>query len=186
MKDEIREQLKYCKLSGIKEYYDQILKEAQEKNWDHETFFENLIQCEVITRGNNRFQRLINKANFPNIKTIDQFDFSQAPYLSKKEISKLSECEFIEEKTNLLFLGSPGAGKTHISIGLGVEACKKGKTVSFFTAANLGNILVEMQQEQQLTKFLKKLSKVDLLILDEVGYIQLSNQVTQLMFQIFS
>lgn len=186
MKDKLKNQLKFCRLSGINENYDNILKEAQENNWDLENFFETLIEHEVIVRENNRFQRLLRQAKFPNLKTIDQFKFSEAPYLSKKEILDLLDCQFIEDKTNLLFLGSPGAGKTHISISIGVEACKQGKSVGFFTAANLGNQLIEMQEEQQLNKFLKKLNKVDLLIIDELGYVKLSNQATQLMFQIFS
>ena len=98
----------------------------------------------------------------------------------------LFDGKYIDEKVNLLFLGSPGTGKTHISLSLAVEACKQGKSVAFYTAANLGNIVVEMQENNQLNKFLKKLRKVDLLLIDELGYVKLSNQTTQLMFQIFS
>jgi len=186
MNKELREKLKYCRLAGIVEMYDELVKESAENGWDNETFFEKLVECEVVSRENNRFERLVNKARFPNLKTIDQFDFSQAPYISRKEILELCECKFIDEKTNIIFLGSPGAGKTHITISIGIEACKRGKSVIFFTAANLGNQLVEMQEEQELGRFLTKISKVDLLIIDELGYVQLSDRVTQLMFQIFS
>ena len=186
MKDKLKEQLKFCRLSGMIEHYDDLLKEAEEKKWSNESFLETLVEYEVIVRENNRFQRLLRQAKFPTLKTIDQFNFSDAPYLSRKEILDFFECQFIEEKTNLLFLGAPGAGKTHIAISIGVEACKQGKSVGFFTAANLGNQLVDMQEEHQLIKFLKKLNKLDLLIIDELGYVKLSNQTTQLMFQIFS
>lgn len=186
MKDKLKEQLKFCRLSGIVEHYDDILKESHENNWTNEQFFDTLIEYEVLVRENNRFQRLLRQAKFPNLKTIDQFDFSKAPYLSKTQILNFFSCQFIENNTNLLFLGAPGTGKSHISVSIGVEACKQGKSVGFFTAANLGNQLVEMQEEQQLNKFLKKLSKLDLLIIDELGYVKLSNQATQLMFQIFS
>ena len=184
MKETLKDKLKFCRLSGIIENYDNIFKEAQENNWSNEAFFENLIEYEVIVRENNRFQRLLRQAKFPNLKTIDQFEFSAAPYLSKTEILNLFDCQFIEDNTNLLFLGAPGTGKSHISVSIGVEACKQGKSVGFFTAANLGNQLVEMQEEQLLNKFLKKLNKFDLLIIDELGYVILSNQATQLMFQI--
>jgi DNA replication protein DnaC len=186
MNEKLRNQLKFCRLSGIIEHYDNVFKEAQENNWSNESFFETLIEYEVIVRENNRFQKLLRQAKFPNLKTIDQFEFSQAPYLSKKEILNLFDCQFIDDNTNLLFLGAPGTGKSHISISIGIEACKQGKSVGFFTAANLGNQLLEMQEEQQLNKFLKKINKLELLIIDELGYVKLSNQATQLMFQIFS
>ena len=155
MKEILKDKLKFCRLSGIIENYDNIFKEAQENDWNNETFFENLIEYEVIVRENNRFERLLRQAKFSNLKTIDQFEFSAAPYLSKTEILNLFDCQFIEDNTNLLFLGAPGTGKSHISVSIGVEACKQGKSVGFFTAANLGNQLVEMQEEQLLNKFLK-------------------------------
>jgi DNA replication protein DnaC len=130
--------------------------------------------------------KLVLTAKFPTLKTIDQFDFPQAPYLSKKEVMALFDGQFIDDRTNLLFLGAPGTGKSHIATSLGVEACQQGKSVAFYTAANLGNMLVEMQDENQLSKFMSKLKKVELLIIDELGYVELSHQTTQLMFQVFS
>jgi len=186
MNDVLERQIKFCRLPGILDCYNRVLEEAKDKQWDYETFFSHLIEYEVITRENNRFDRLIRKARFTNLKTIDQFNFSEAPFLSKKKIMELYECKFIENRTNVLFLGAPGTGKSHLMTSIAIEACRQGKTVGFYTAAGLGNQLIEMQEEQQLIKFLKKISKLDLLLIDELGFVELSNQATQLMFQIFS
>jgi DNA replication protein DnaC len=186
MIDSLKTKLKLCRLSGINEHYDRIVREADEKGWTFDAFFEALLDHEIAAREDSRFQRLLKQAKFPTLKTIEQFDFSQAPYLSKKEVTDLLGGQFIEERTNLLFLGAPGTGKSHIATSLGVEACKRGKSVAFYTAANLGNLLVEMQDEQQLGKFMSKLKKAELLIIDELGYVELSRQTTQLMFQVFS
>jgi DNA replication protein DnaC len=186
MDDKLREQLKFCRLPGIVECYDDILREARDNSWNHEQFFSDLVEYEVIMRENNRFNRLFKQAKFPNLKTIEQFNFSEAPFLSKTEVMELFSCKFIDQNTNVLFLGSPGTGKSHLLISIGIEACRQGKTVGFFTAAGLCNQLIEMQEEQQLLKFLKKINKLDLLLIDELGFVELSNQATQLMFQIFS
>ncbi|HZK28013.1 MAG TPA: IS21-like element helper ATPase IstB [Thermoclostridium sp.] len=186
MTDELKAKLKLCRLSGVSEHYEHIINEAKEKDWTYDFFLEALLDQEIIVRENSRFQRLIKQAKFPTLKTIEQFDFSKAPYLSKKEITDLLDNQYIEDKTNLLFLGAPGTGKSHIATSLGIEACRSGKSVAFYTAANLGNILIEMQDEYQLGKFLDKLKKVDIIIIDELGYVELSRQTTHLMFQIFS
>jgi DNA replication protein DnaC len=186
MTDMLKTKLKACRLSGIGEHYDRIVREANERGWSYDSFLEALLDCEIVTRENSRFQRLLKQAKFPTLKTIDQFDFPQAPYLSKREVMDLFDGQFIDDRANLLFLGAPGTGKSHIATSLGVEACRQGKSVAFYTAANLGNLLVEMQDENQLNKFMSKLKKVQLLIIDELGYVELSHQTTQLMFQIFS
>lgn len=186
MTDRLKAKLKFCRLSGISEHYDRIVSQANERGWSYDSFMEELLDQEIATRVNSRFQRLLKQAKFPTLKTIEQFDFSQAPYLSKKEVMGLLDGQFIQDRTNLLFLGAPGTGKSHIATSLGVEACRQGKSVAFYTAANLGNLLVEMQDENQLSKFMNKLKKVELLIIDELGYVELSRQTTQLMFQIFS
>jgi len=184
--NELAEKLAYCKLSGMAKNFERLEKEAIDNGYTPLEFFEALLDEEMVTRENNRFNRLLKGAKFPIIKTIDQFDFSKAPFLKKTEILEIFNLEFIKDNQNLIFIGAPGTGKSHLSISLGIEACKKGQTVSFFSAATLGNMLIEMQETLALSKFLDKLRKVDLLIIDELGYVSLSNKTTQLLFQIFS
>lgn len=186
MTEELQEKLRFCRLPGIQESYHRVTQEAREQGWSLEKYFETLIDEEVLNRENHRFNRLLKKAKFPTHKTMDQFDFSKAPYLKRSDIMDLYTCQFIDSYTNIVFLGSPGTGKSHISTAIGIEACRQGRSVAFYTAATLGNTLLEMQEEKQLTKFLEKLKKISLLIIDELGYVKISNTTSQLMFQIFS
>lgn len=186
LKEELFEKLKYCKLSGMIDSIDRIYKEVLDNNLNHLQFFEMLLDEEVISRENRRYERLLKKASFPTIKTIDTFEFAQAPYLNKKEIMDLLTLDFIDENKNIIFVGDQGTGKTHLVTSIGIEACKQGKSVLFFTAASLGNKLIEMQEELILNKFIDRIKKVDLLILDELGFVTLSNRTTQLLFQVFS
>lgn len=186
MTHQLMTKLKLCKLAAVRSHFDRIQQEAESQQWSYERFLEALVDEEILLRENRRFLRLLRRARFPIEKTIEQFDFSQAPYLSKKEVMELLECSFVDQKDNLILVGAPGTGKTHISIALGIEACKRGKKVMFFTAANLGNRLVEMQDERHLTDFLGRLRDVNLLIIDELGYVELSDRTTQLIFQVFS
>lgn len=186
MNDLLQEKLTLCKLAGISKCYDKIIKQANEQGWSYEQFFDILLDEELISRENNRFSRLCKKANFPVVKTMDEFSFLEAPFIPKDKILKLVDCSFIKEHTNLILIGGSGVGKTHLSTALGVEACKHGFSVAFFTAASLGNKLVEMQEGLALSRFIEKLKKIDLIIIDELGYVELSADTTQLMFQIFS
>ena len=186
MKEELYKKLKYCKLSGIIESFEKIYEETRTQELSHLEFLDKLLDEEVIARENNRYKRLLKKANFPTIKTIDTFNFTKAPFLNKKEIMDLLNLKFIEENQNIIFIGDQGTGKSHLQTAIGIEACKAGKSVLFFTAASLGNKLIEMQDQLTLSKFMEKLKKVDLLILDELGFVSLSRQSTQLLFQVFS
>lgn len=186
LREELFNKLKYCKLSGIIDSFDGIYNEVLDKEISHLEFLEMLLDEEVINRENNRYNRLLKTACFPTIKTIDSFDFSKAPFINKKEIMDLLNLDFLSDNQNIVFIGNQGTGKSHIITSIGVEACKQGKSVLFFTAASLGNKLIEMQDRLYLNKFVEKLKKVDLLIIDELGYVSLSQQSTQLLFQVFS
>lgn len=186
LREELFNKLKYCKLSGIIDSFDGIYNEVLDKEVGHLEFLEMLLDEEVIHRENNRYNRLLKTACFPTIKTIDSFDFSKAPFINKKEIMDLLNLDFLSDNQNIVFIGNQGTGKSHIITSIGVEACKQGKSVLFFTAASLGNKLIEMQDHLYLNKFVEKLKKVDLLIIDELGYVSLSHQSTQLLFQVFS
>lgn len=186
LREELFNKLKYCKLSGMIDVFDRVLEEALDKELNHLEFFEMLLDEEVINRENRRYNRLLKNACFPTIKTIDTFDFSKAPFLNKKEIMELFTLDFLNDNQNIIFIGDQGTGKTHIVTSIGVETCKQGKSVLFFTAASLGNKLIEMQEQLALGKFIEKLRKIDLLIIDELGYVSLSHRSTQLLFQVFS
>lgn len=186
LREELFNKLKYCKLSGMIDVFDRVLEEALDKELNHLEFFEMLLDEEVINRENRRYNRLLKNACFPTIKTIDTFDFSKAPFLNKKEIMELFTLDFLNDNQNIIFIGDQGTGKTHIVTSIGVETCKQGKSVLFFTAASLGNKLIEMQEQLALGKFIEKLRKVDLLIIDELGYVSLFHRSTQLLFQVFS
>lgn len=186
LREELFNKLKYCKLSGMIDVFDRVLEEALDKELNHLEFFEMLLDEKVINRENRRYNRLLKNACFPTIKTIDTFDFSKAPFLNKKEIMELFTLDFLNDNQNIIFIGDQGTGKTHIVTSIGVETCKQGKSVLFFTAASLGNKLIEMQEQLALGKFIEKLRKVDLLIIDELGYVSLFHRSTQLLFQVFS
>lgn len=104
--------------------FERLEKEAIDNGYTPLEFFEALLDEEMVTRENNRFNRLLKGAKFPIIKTIDQFDFSKAPFLKKTEILEIFNLEFIKDNQNLIFIGAPGTGKSHLSISLGIEACK--------------------------------------------------------------
>ena len=177
---------KQCKLAGLYKELPVIAEEARKNSWSYEEFLWHLFDVEILHRKNSRYKKLLRQARLPQIKTLDQFRFQRAPFLSRVEIQSIHELDFISEAKNILFLGGQGLGKTHLLLSLAHESCLQGYTTLFITAAQLGNQLVESQSEKQLQKFLAKLRKIQVLCIDELGYVQLSEVTTQLMFQVIS
>ncbi|WP_269467054.1 MULTISPECIES: ATP-binding protein [Brevibacillus] len=140
------------------------------------------MEQEVLQRDANQIASRTKQAKFPTIKTIDQYDFSVMPALNKPKVLQLSRCEYIEKAENVIFIGNSGTGKTHLSISLGMEACRHGYTVQFWTAAKPCNELMEAQSERRLLQLEKQWLKVDLAILDEVGFVPLVKQVLSYYF----
>lgn len=120
-------------------------------------------------------ERRIKSAEFPLIKTLDEFDFTQLKYVKLEVIKQLSGCEYIEKHENIIMLGNLGTEKTHLSVALGIMACTKGCKVKFTTAITLVNQLIEFQQAYKLNKILKQLQKTDLLIIDDLSYLSFAD-----------
>ena len=120
------------------------------------------------------------------MKTLETTDLSKWPRLSAMQLREYAQGDYIRRQENLILLGKHGSGKTHAAIALGVEACRRGYRTGFYTAADLVNTLVEAQDEKQLKRFLHRLKKYQLLILDELGYLPLSRPGAQLLFQVFA
>lgn len=178
--------LKRLKLPTIRRQYATVARDATEHNRTYEEFLLALLEQEIQQRDTNMIQQRIRRAGFLQVKTLDTFDFMAIPSLNKAKVLALSQCEFVRRKENVLLVGNPGTGKSHIATALGVAACRAGYRVRFWRAATLVNELIAAQQEHRLGKLEKAFQRVDLVILDELGFIPLQRQAAELMFQFLS
>jgi DNA replication protein DnaC len=115
---------------------------------------------------------------------MDELDVSRFEHMDEAFIKELSSCDFVTKKQNIVMIGNPGTGKTHLSIALGVKACMQGMNVKFYTAANLSNELIEAQDNHRLVRLEKQISKADLLILDELSYLTFNRHQSELLFKV--
>ncbi len=143
-----------------------------------------LVQTQVADSRRKRVEAVISTAHFPSRKTFDSFDFSFQPELNRSEVMDLGNLRFMEDGSNVLFLGMPGVGKTHLAIATGMEAASQGKTVYFTTCHELLTNLRRAQRENRLEYRLRNYASYSLLIIDEVGYLPLDREAGNLMFQL--
>ena len=166
----IKARLREFKLSGIYNSYEERIKYATDKSLSYEEFLEMLLEDEVNNRADNSYKKRYSKAKFPYSKNIEDFDFSFQPSIDKRVINDICTCQFVKDRRNVVFIGSPGTGKTHISIGIGIKAVLKGYKV-LFTQVNemLQNLYFSKADNSYYGKLNYYLSP-DLLILDELGF----------------
>jgi DNA replication protein DnaC len=182
----LRANLKQLRLPAIGAEFAKLAREATEANEDYEQYLLRLTELEIAARTSNAVQARIRAAGFPAIKDFDTFDFTAVPSLSKPKVLELARGEWIEQRSNTCFIGSPGTGKTHLAIALGLAACRRGTRVRFFTAAALVTRLEEAQKQYQLERLLSQLDRIELLICDELGYLSFSRGGAELLFQVFA
>jgi DNA replication protein DnaC len=178
--------LKKLRLPSILRQYRKLATQAAQQNWTHEQFLQAAVEQEVQSQEENAYKQRLKLARFPAQKTLAQFDFSTMPSLNKPLILKLAQGDYLSKAENVVLLGNSGTGKTHLAIALGMEACTQGKRVGFFTAAELVNQLLEAQSQYQLSRLEARLQKLDLLIIDELGYLALDDNGGKLLFSIFA
>jgi DNA replication protein DnaC len=175
---------KQLKLPTFTQYTSIIRR--MDSNMGYEEFLIELMKKEVASRQENQQKRRIRNAGFPYLKTLDEFDYTRLKYVKQAFIWELATCDFISKRQNIVMIGNTGTGKTHISIGLGLRACKEGYSVRFYTAANLITELTEAQEYRRLLKLERQLEKVDLLILDELSYLCFNRNQADLLFRVIS
>ena len=178
--------LKQLKLPTVLREYDKVARECAREGVDHPRYLLRLIELELIDRERRTIERRIKAARFPAVKSFDTFDFTAVPSLSKMLVLELARCEFILRRENVIALGNSGTGKSHVALALGLAACQKGFTVAFTTAAALVHQLMEARDERRLLKLQRDLQTVQLLIVDELGYVPLSPTGAELLFEVFS
>ncbi|MHB8927775.1 MAG: IS21-like element helper ATPase IstB [Bacillota bacterium] len=178
--------LKRLKLPSIRRQYATVARDAIDHNRTYEEFLLALLEQEVQQRDTNMMRERMRRAGFPEVKTLDSFDFTAIPSLNKPKVLALGQCEFIRRKENVLLIGNPGTGKTHIATALGVQACRAGHRVRFWRTSTLVNELIAAQQEYRLGRFEKAFQRADVIIVDELGFIPLERHAAELLFQLLA
>lgn len=175
---------KQLRVPSFNRYADIIKQLNTEQGYDD--FLVALMRQELDARQESNRQRKIRVANFPYIKTIDELDCSRFEHITGAFIQELASCDFVTKHQNIVMIGNPGTGKTHLSIALGVKACMQGMNVKFFTAANLSNELIEAQDNHKLIKLERQISKADVLIIDELSYLTFNRHQSELLFKVIA
>jgi DNA replication protein DnaC len=184
--DDLLKQLLYLKLPYIRENYETVAQLAARKQWTHIHYLSELINQESELRKDRTIQRRIQTARFPVVKTLDEFNWSWPKKINRAQVQNLFRLKFIEDKSNVVFIGGVGLGKTHLATALGYQACLKGHTVLFASAIDTINNLISAQHAERLKQELKKYLKPSLIILDELGYLPIDKNGADLLFQIIS
>ena len=183
---ELQANLRMLKLSTMARDLESFVRQARESGIGYDEFLLNLIAAELQARSESRLNRRIRESKFPLLKPIETFDLTATPELDIRLFRELAEGGFIKEHKNVILLGRSGAGKTHMSIALGIEACRNNFRTRFVTCYGLINELIEARQERTLQRLLQRYARYDLLILDELGYVPFSKEGSELLFQVLA
>jgi DNA replication protein DnaC len=178
--------LRELNLMNMARHIETHLRQARDDGADYAQFLVELTDMELHTRAEHREQRRIKEARFPLIKSLELFDFESAPTLDRRLVLELVEGEYLAGHRNIILLGKSGTGKTHLATALGIEACRRNHRVRFITGCALANELIEARGEKELGRIIGRYAHLDLLILDELGYVPFSKEGAELLFQILA
>ena len=181
MPEQIETMMRQVKLGGMAKGWRAV------QFQDTEQYVTELLKLELQEREANRINRMVKTAGFRVLKTLDDFVWTPAIELPAGLTQEyMTSLDFLAPRENLIFMGAVGTGKTHLATAIALKACQEGRSVRFFTAASLANILLEKNAKGQLNGFLAGLKKVELIVIDEVGFVPLHKDAAELLFQVIS
>ena len=178
--------LKSLKLPSILREYAAMAQVCAKDRSDYPEYLLRLTERELLDREQRAAQRRIRDARFPVIKTLESFDFAAQPSINQALIRELMSGQYLQNKENVLLIGNPGTGKSHLASALGHSACAQGYRVRFYTTTGLVTELLEQREERNLQRLLRQLQRQHLLILDELGYVPFSKPGAELLFDVVS
>ena len=182
----IKEASNILKLSYLRESYEDLIEESSNLNLSNEDFLKLFLEREVERRKNNGIARRIRNAKFINKKFLEDFDKTKYSLELNKKFEYLETLKFIDNKENIIMIGTPGCGKTHYATALGIKACMTGKNLLFTSVPNLVIELQEAMSKNQITNYKRKFEKYDLVILDELGYVSFDKTGCEILFNLLS
>lgn len=174
------------KLPYLREHHEVLIAEAKQLKMGYDEFLINYFKLEYENRKENSIQRKIREAKFHYQKYLENFKRDHLPLNTRNKISELESLSFIDNKENIILIGNPGVGKSHLAIGLGIKACLEGKNVLFISVPNLIIELREAMSQNQINTYKRKFEKYDLTILDELGYISFDKEGSEILFNLLS
>lgn len=178
--------VRVLKTPTIGRCWEELANQARDENWSHEEYLAALLQRQVADRESAGTTMRIRTAHFPQVKTLEEFNLDHLPSLRRDLLAHLATSTFVAKTENVILLGPPGIGKTHLAIGLGVKATQSGYSVLFDTATNWIARLAAAHHTGQLEAELKKIRRYKLIIIDEVGYIPFDHDAANLFFQLIA
>lgn len=178
--------LKCLRLPTMLSEYSKVAKQCAHDNATYEGFLEELTGLETSQRESKSINRRITKAKLPAMKELADFDFLAVPKLNKSKVIELSSCRYVHDMTNIVFVGPPGVGKTHLAISLALCACRNGLSARFYTAAQIVNTYREAREQKAVMRLEASLQRLDMIIIDELGYLPIDRMGAESLFGFFS
>jgi DNA replication protein DnaC len=184
--DLVRQSTRSLMMPGVARAFEALGRQAREEKWSFEDYLHEVLSVEIASRRDSAVKQRIHDARFPELKTLDQFDFANSDGIDAAQVAELSRGGWLDRAENVLLAGPIGTGKTHLAIALGIEAARQRRHVAFLRAADLVRTLVEARDQRELGKTQRRLERVDLLILDEVGFVPFDRAGGELLFNVIA
>lgn len=182
----LQEHFRHLRMAETADELPILLRKAEKSSWTYQEFLQELLMHEVKKREEKNVEKRLKWAKFPYLKTLDEFNIEEQTSLSTRQLSQLRELNWLEQQYNLILLGPPGSGKTHISIGLGIEAIQNGYKVAFSTMGELVHLLKTEEYIRKSQIQLKRIKDSDMVIIDDLMYMAMDQREANLLFHLIN
>jgi DNA replication protein DnaC len=184
--EQVRLLCRALKMPGLAKRLDELTRKADQEAWSCLAIIEDALSTELTSREASSVRQRIREARFPDVLTLDTFDFSLAQGVDKKLVMELARGRFVDEKQNIVLVGPVGTGKTHLATALGIEAARRRQRVTWFRAADLVSTLIEAKSSRELGRLHRRLARSKVLVLDELGFVPFDREGGELLFNLLS